>query len=59
MLFKIAVLKKFTKFAGKHLCQSLFFNKVAIKTASAVKTNKKNKLYPKQVNSFMTEVHII
>ena len=23
------VLKKFTKFTGKHLCQSLFFNKVA------------------------------
>ena len=22
------VLKKFTKFTGKHLCQSLFFNKV-------------------------------
>ena len=24
-----AVLKNFTKFTGKHLCQSLFFNKVA------------------------------
>ena len=23
------VLRNFTKFAGKHLCQSLFFNKVA------------------------------
>ena len=27
-LFKIGVLKNFTKFTGKHLCQSLFFNKM-------------------------------
>ena len=26
---EIGVLKNFTKFSGKHLCQSLFFNKVA------------------------------
>ena len=26
---KIGVLKNFTRFAGKHLCQGLFFNKVA------------------------------
>ena len=26
---KISVLRNFTKFRGKHLCQSLFFNKVA------------------------------
>ena len=26
---KKGVLKNFTKFAGKHLCQNLFFNKVA------------------------------
>ena len=26
---KESVLKNFTKFTGKHLCQSLFFNKVA------------------------------
>ena len=26
---EIGVLKSFTKFTGKHLCQSLFFNKVA------------------------------
>ena len=26
---KKGVLRNFTKFAGKHLCQSLFFNKVA------------------------------
>ena len=28
---KKVVLKDFTKFTGKHLCQSLFFNKVWIK----------------------------
>ena len=26
---KTGVLKDFVKFTGKHLCQSLFFNKVA------------------------------
>ena len=26
---KKGVLRNFTKFTGKHLCQSLFFNKVA------------------------------
>ena len=29
MFCKKGVLKNFTKFTGKHLCQSLFFNKVA------------------------------
>ena len=29
MLCKKGVLRNFTKFTGKHLCQSLFFNKVA------------------------------
>ena len=27
----VGVLKNFVKFTGRHLCQSLFFNKVAIK----------------------------
>ena len=29
VLYKKGVLRNFTKFTGKHLCQSLFFNKVA------------------------------
>ena len=29
MFCKKGVLKNFTKFTGKHLCQSLFFNEVA------------------------------
>ena len=38
MLFKEGVLKKFEKFAGKHLWQRLFFNKVAsLRPATLVK----------------------
>ena len=29
MFYKKGALRNFTKFTGKHLCQSLFFNKVA------------------------------
>ena len=29
VIYKKGVLENFTKFTGKHLCQSLFFNKVA------------------------------
>ena len=29
VFYKKSVLENFTKFTGKHLCQSLFFNKVA------------------------------
>ena len=29
LLKKKSILKNFAKFVGKHLCQSLFFNKVA------------------------------
>ena len=34
---KKSVLKKFTKFTGKHLCQSLYFNKVADLACNFVK----------------------
>ena len=35
---KIGVLKNFSKFTGKHLCQSLFFSKVAgLKPATLLK----------------------
>ena len=30
VFYKKGVLRNFTKFTGKHLCQSLFFNKVAV-----------------------------
>ena len=29
VLYEKGVLKNFTEFTGKHLCQSLFFNKIA------------------------------
>ena len=38
VLYKKGVLRNFSKFTGKHLCQSLFFNKVAgFKPASLLK----------------------
>ena len=33
---KKGVLRNFTKFTGKHLCQSLFFNKVAVLRPAAL-----------------------
>ena len=37
---KKGVLKNFAKFTGKHLCQSLLFNKVAgLKAATLLKKN--------------------
>ena len=34
VFYKICVLKNFTKFTGKHLCQSLFFNKYLFKVSN-------------------------
>ena len=39
VLCEKGVLENFTKFAGKHLCQSLFFNKVADLAPSGVISN--------------------
>ena len=36
-LFKKGFLKNVAKFKGKHLCQSLFFNKVAALSATLLK----------------------
>ena len=44
------ILRNFTKFTGKHLCQSLFFNKVAGLSPQACKFIKKEALA--QVFSF-------
>ena len=38
------VLRNFTKFTGKHMCQSLFFNKVARLTSQACNFIKKETL---------------
>ena len=37
VLCKKGVLRNFTKFTGKHLCQSLFFNKVAGQACNFIK----------------------
>ena len=37
MFWKKGVLRNFTKFTGKHLCQSLFFNKVAGEACNFIK----------------------
>ena len=36
VFYKKGVLRNFTKFTGKHLCQSLFFNKVAVLRPAAL-----------------------
>ena len=42
--FKKVVLRNFKKFIGKHLCQSLFFNKVAGLRPVTVTTSKESNL---------------
>ena len=37
VVYKKSVLRNFAKFTGKHLCQSLFFNKVEGSACNAVK----------------------
>ena len=55
------VLKNFTKFTGKHLCQSLFFNKVAVlKPATLLKKRLWHRCFPVKFcenskNNFFTE----
>ena len=44
---KNGVLKNFTKFTGKHLCQSLFFNKVAdLRPATLLKRRLYHRYFP-------------
>ena len=47
MFYKKGVLRNFTKFTGKHLCQSLFFNKVAgLRPASLSKKRLWHRCFP-------------
>ena len=43
---KKGVLRNFTKFTGKHLCMSLFFNKVAGQPATLLKTRLWHRYFP-------------
>ena len=45
VLYKKSVLKNFSKLTGKHLCQSLFFNKVV----GLNKTSQINNQYKKSI----------
>ena len=48
-------LKNFTKFPGKHLCQSLFFNKVAgLSPATLLKKRLWHKCFPVNFVKFLT-----
>ena len=46
VLHKKGVLKNFTKFTGKHLCQSFFFNKVAGRPAALLKKRPWHRCFP-------------
>ena len=51
---KISVLKNFTKFTGKHLCQSLLFNKVAgLRPATLLKKKLCNRCFPANFVKFL------
>ena len=48
------VLRNFTKFTGKHLCQSLYFNKVAgLKTATLLKSRFWHRCFPVNFVKFL------
>ena len=49
-----AVLRNFTKFTGKHLCQSLFFNKVAgLRPATLLKLRLWHRCFPVNFAKFL------
>ena len=51
---KKGVLRNFTKFTGKHMCQSLFFNKVAgLRPATLLKKRLWHKCFPVNFVKFL------
>ena len=51
---KKGVLRNFTKFTGKHLCQSLFFNKVAgLSPATLLKKRPWHRFFPVNFAKFL------
>ena len=51
---KIGVIKIFTKFTGKHLCQSFFFNKVAgLRPATLLKKRIWHRCFPLNIVKFL------
>ena len=48
------VLRNFTKFTGKHLCQSLFFNKVAgLRLVTVLKKRLRHRCFPVSLVKFL------
>ena len=54
VFYKKGVLRNFAKFTGKHLCQSLFFNKVAgMRTATLLKKRLWHRCFPLNFAKFL------
>ena len=59
MFFKTGVLKNSAKFAGKHLCWSLFFNKVAgLRPATLFKKRLQHRYFPVNIAKFSRSVFL-
>ena len=57
---KKGVLRNFAKFTGKHLCQSLFFNKVAdLRSAALLKKRLWHRCFPVNFEKFLRTPFII
>ena len=57
---KKGVLRNFAKFTGKHLCQSLFFNKVAgLRPATLLKKRLWHRCFPVNFTKFLRTPFII
>ena len=52
---KKGVLKNFTKFTGKHLCQSLFYDKVAVLRPQALAQVFLYEFFKISISTFFTE----
>ena len=50
---KKAILKNFAKFTGKHLCQSLFFDKVAGRPTTLLKKKLWRRCFPVNFTKFL------
>ena len=54
VFYKTGVLRKFAKFIGKHLCKSLFFNKVAgLRPATLLKKGLWHRCFPVNFAKFL------
>ena len=53
VFYKMGVCRNFAKFTGKHLCQSLFFNKVAGRPATLLKRRLWHRCFPVNFAKFL------